>query len=76
MKLLRTYSGCGKRSNTLCAMKVLEDFGSIDFKKMLVMQMQIVGFVSSYFGCSRVRIFLPEMDFPAFISLVLDFPAV
>lgn len=57
----------GKLSNTWCAMKFFVDFGSVDFNKMPEMQMQIAGFVSSYFlGFILI--------FPAAVSSVLDFP--
>ncbi|KAM3220796.1 hypothetical protein P3L10_020064 [Capsicum annuum] len=40
----------------------IPDFGSVDFMKMSEMQMQMAGFVSSYFGGCKVRIFLLEME--------------
>lgn len=63
----------GKKSNTLCAMQDSVDFGSVDFKTMLVyqlqMQMQIVGFISSYFMGSKFQLFLLEMDFSKCCSI-------
>ncbi|OIS97261.1 hypothetical protein A4A49_30830, partial [Nicotiana attenuata] len=63
----------GKESNTLCATKVSVDFGFADLKKMLVhqlqMQMQMVGFISSYFMGSKFQLFLLEMDFSKCCSI-------